>query len=54
MGGRWTLDSDKDSERMDFGHFDTEKYHSGSFWIVKINGKVLGVVPESNIIPKKI
>jgi len=51
--GRWTFDSDDPNEAMDSGHFDTEKIEEGSMWRVLIDGRVLGVVPESNIIPKK-
>lgn len=53
MMGRWTFDSDDPNEAMDAGHFDTEKVEKGSEWRVKIGGRILGVVPESKIIPKK-
>ena len=51
--GRWTFDSEDPNEWMDKGHFDTDKLDEGSEWRVWIGDRLLGVIPASNIRPKR-
>jgi hypothetical protein len=50
--GRWTMDSKNPDEWMDAGHFDTSVTGDSTMWIIEIGGKILGMSPDSPIVPK--